>query len=85
MNFGRVGGSVLLTVRFARRHICEEQEAEVLTHREGQVQAGEETFGELRIKTRIVQTEVAEGHEEPRCRVQSDAEPPYVRLGAETY
>lgn len=80
-----LGGSVLLTVRFAGRHICEEQEAEVLTHREGQVQAGEETFGKLWIKTRIVQTEVAEGHKEPRSRVQSDAEPPYVRLGAETY
>lgn len=76
---------VLLTVCFAGWHICEEQEAEVLTHRKGQVQAGEETLGELRIKTGIVQTEVAEGHEEPRGRVQSDAESPYVRLGAETY
>lgn len=85
LNFHIFGGSVLLTVRFAGWHICEEQEAEVLTHREGQVQAGEETLGELGIKTRIVQTEVAEGHEEPRRRVKSDAEPPYVRLRAETY
>lgn len=73
---------MLLTVRFTGWHIREEQEAEVLTHGEGQVQAGEETLGELGIKTRIVQTEIAEGHEEPRRRVQSDAEPPYVRFRA---
>lgn len=85
LNFSTFGGFVLLTVRFAGWHIREEEEAEVLAHREGQVQAGQETLGELGIKTRIVQAEVAEGHEEPRSRVQSDAETPYVRLGAETY
>lgn len=57
---------MILTVCFAGRHIREEQEAEVLTHREGQVQAGEETLGELGVETCVVQTEVAEGHQEPR-------------------
>lgn len=71
------------TVCFTGWHICEQQQAEVLTDREGQVHTAEWVLREPRRKTRLVKSEVGKRHQEPGSWVQSDAQPPYVGLGAE--
>lgn len=53
------------TVCFAGRHICEEQQAQVLTDREGQGHTAEWTLREPRWKTRLVKSEVGKCHQDP--------------------
>lgn len=75
----------LLTVRLTGWYICEEQEAEVFRQRKGQAQAAEWTLREFRGEACLVKFEVGERDQQPRCRVQSNAEPPYVALGTQAY
>lgn len=53
------------TVCFAGRHICEEQQAQVLADREGQGHTAEEALRKPRRKTRLVKSEVGKSHQDP--------------------
>lgn len=72
-----------LTVCLIRWHICKKQQAQVLKNGKGQVQAAECALGGPGSKAGLVKPEVGKGHQKPRSRVQSDAEPPDVALRTE--
>lgn len=75
----------ILTVCLCRWHICEQQEAKVLRNGKSQAQAAEWTFRDSGGKAGLVKSEVGKGHQKPRCRVQSNAEPPYETLWTQAY